>query len=325
LFLFLPVASGMTYLAGKFRNNNILMYRMLQTFALMLVVVLGISCYTRNMVWATEKTLWQDAMQKAPTLARPYQNVASALEREQNLDTALYLYQKALDLKDPEPKLSRFISYGNMGNIYRKRKEYDKAVKFLTAAIHVETGPYIDRVRYNLVLCLLNTQRQTEALKHLAFLLARQKTNQRFLTTKGFILSQEGNIDSALACYRSAFQQEPHSTDLLLNMAAALNTGGSHERAETLLKKALDKAPHNIVIHLALLQHALTIQDKNRIDHRLSQIVKRFKLGDIQQYLTERAKGWHYVNHTLVPVDDAMVIPALVEHLKQKAKNLNQG
>jgi len=42
-----------------------------------------------------------------------------------------------------------------------------------------------------------------------------------------------------------------------------------------------------------------------------SKITKRFKLSDIQQYLAHRARGWHYVNDTLVPVEDAMVIPPL--------------
>ncbi len=93
-----------------------------------LVAGLGLGSYIRNSVWVTEKRLWRDAMQKAPSIARPYQIVALALERENRLDEALILYQKALTLKDPVPKLSRFISLGNMGNIYKKRKDYETAV-----------------------------------------------------------------------------------------------------------------------------------------------------------------------------------------------------
>jgi tetratricopeptide (TPR) repeat protein len=324
LFLFLPIASGMACLVDKFRDKSTIVYRMLVGIVPVLVVALGLGCHTRNMAWATEKTLWQDAMQKAPALARPYQNIAMALEREQNLETALKLYRKALDLRDPEPKLSRFISYANMGNIYKKKKEYQKAVQFLTAATRVETGPYIDRVRYNLVLCLLNTHQEAEALKHLEFLLSGQKNNSRFLTTRGFILFQQGDIDLALQHYRAALQQKPHNMDLLLNMGMALSTDGYHERAETFLKKALDQYPDNLVIHLVLLQHSLKIQDEIRINQYLAQITKRFKLSDIEQYLADRARGWHFVNDTLVPVDDAMVIPTLVRYLKLKAENIDK-
>ena len=323
LFLFLPIASGITWLLDLFRGKNTFVYRVLMGVVSVLVLTLSLGCYTRNMVWATEKTLWQDAMQKAPALARPYQSVALALEREQNLETALKLYRKALHLRDPKPKLSRFISYGNMGNIYKKRKEYEKAVQFLTAATHVETGPYIERVRYNLVLCLLNTHRETEALKHLDFLLSGQKTNSRFLTAKGFILFQQGKTGPALQYYRAALQQNPYNKDLLLSMAMALSSEGYHERSATLLEDVKSRYPDNLVVYLALLQHSLVIEDTTRTNQYLSQITKRFKLSDIEQYLADRARGWHYVNDTLVPVEDAMVIPPLVRYLKQKAGDLH--
>ncbi|RLB98343.1 MAG: hypothetical protein DRH90_22030 [Deltaproteobacteria bacterium] len=324
LFLFLPVASGMTSLVDTFRDKSTLVYRMLMGLVPVLVIALGLGCYTRNMVWATEKTLWQDAMQKAPSLARPYQNVAMALEREQNLEIAIKLYRKALDLQDPEPKLSRFISYGNMGNIYKKRKEYDKAVQFLTAATRIETGPYIHRVRYNLVLCLLNTHQETEALKHLDFLLSGQNTNSRFLTAKGFILFQQGKTDPALQYFRAALQQKPYSKDLLLSMAMALSSEDYHERSAALLEDAVNRYPDNLVVYLALLQHSLMIEDKIRANQYMSQITSRFKLSDIEQYLADRARGWRYVNDTLVPVEDAMVIPPLVRYLKQKAGDLSR-
>ena len=211
-----------------------------------------------------------------------------------------------------------------MGNIYKKRKEYEKAVQFLTSATRVETGPYIHRVRYNLVLCLLNTHRETEALKHLDFLLSGQNTNSRFLTAKGFILFQQGKTDPALQYYKAALQQNPYNKDLLLSMAMALSSEGYHERSAALLEDAINRYPDNLVVYLALLQHFLMIEDTTRINQCLSQITNRFKLSDIEQYLMDRAGGWHYVNDTLVPVEDAMVIPPLVRYLKQKAGDLDK-
>ena len=48
-------------------------------------------------------------------------------------------------------------------------------------------------------------------------------------------------------------------------------------------------------------------------------------MGDIKQYLADRALGWHYINNTLVPVDDAMVLPPLVRYLTVKAENLDKS
>ena len=93
-------------------------------FVILIVLGISLGTHTRNSIWNNEQRLWQDALQKAPSLARPHQNLAAALEREGQLDAALQLHQIALDLKDPEPELSQFISLSNMGNIYRKKGDY---------------------------------------------------------------------------------------------------------------------------------------------------------------------------------------------------------
>ena len=175
-----------------------------------------------------------------------------------------------------------------------------------------------------MVLCLLNTHRETEALKHLDFLLSGQNTNSRFLTAKGFILFQQGKTGPALQYYKAALQQNPYNKDLLLSMAMALSSKGYHEGSAALLDDAKNRYPDNLVVYLALLQHFLMIEDTTRINQCLSQITNRFKLSDIEQYLMDRAGGWHYVNDTLVPVEDAMVIPPLVRYLKQKAEDLDK-
>jgi tetratricopeptide (TPR) repeat protein len=325
LFLFLPVASGLKILIEKYRKKSTVIYFLLLGFVSVLVVGLGLGTYTRNMDWATEKGLWQEAMSKAPSSARPYQNVAMALEKENRLDDALRLYEKALDLKDPEPMLSRFISLGNMGNIYKKKKAYDKAVQYLTAALEVETGPFSHRARYNLVLCLLNSHGEEEALEHLEVLLARQNSNHRFLTTKGFILFQQGKTDLALSHLTAALKQNPYDKDALVNIAMALSSKGLFERAEWFLKRAKKRNAGNFVIHMALLQNALTMKDRDRVDRCLSDIAQRFTYADIKAYLDDRARGYHYVKATLVPIDDRIVNPPLVDFLKERARALSNS
>ena len=236
--MFLPVASGLKLLIDKYQRKNRILYFILLSFVFILTACLGIGSYTRNSVWATEKSLWQDAMEKAPSLARPYQNVALALERENRLDDALNLYRKALDLKDPDPMLSRFISLSNMGNIYKKRNDIEIAVQYLTAASTIETGPYILRTRYNLALCLLNSHKEKEALQQIEFLLARQKNNPRFLAIKGFLVFRQGKSDLALHHLQMGLKQNPYDKNTLINLAMVLSSKGFYERAEWFLNIA---------------------------------------------------------------------------------------
>ena len=319
LFLFLPVASGMKILIDTYRIDNRTVYFLLLGFVPILTVCLGIGSYTRNSVWATEMSLWQDAMEKAPSLARPYQNVALALERENQLDDALTLYRKALDLEDPDPMLSRFISLGNMGNIYKKRKDYQKAVHYLTEAARAAKGPYAHRVQYNLVLCLMNSHKEEEALERLESLLAGQKDNSRFLTTKGFLLTRQGRMDLALRHLRIALNQNPYDKDTLINLAMALSAKGFHERAEWFLQATRKRNPENLIVYLALLQNAIEMQDINRINNYLFQTTKRFRFNEIKYFFVEHAKGYNYINGTLVPIQDRIILPYLADFIKESA------
>ncbi len=324
LFMFLPVASGLKLLIDKYQRKNRILYFILLSFVFILTACLGIGSYTRNSVWATEKSLWQDAMEKAPSLARPYQNVALALERENRLDDALNLYRKALDLKDPDPMLSRFISLSNMGNIYKKRNDIEIAVQYLTAASTIETGPYILRTRYNLALCLLNSHKEKEALQQIEFLLARQKNNPRFLAIKGFLVFRQGKPDLALHHLQMGLKQNPYDKDTLINLAMVLSSKGFYERAEWFLNIARKRYSDNIVIYLALLQNALQSQNTLRSNEYLYEITKRFQIGHIESFFTKHANGYHYIDNTLVPVNDRILISSLVEFINQKAEKMGE-
>jgi tetratricopeptide (TPR) repeat protein len=325
LFLFVPVASGIKRLMDIYRKKNKMLYVLLLCFVPILITGLALGSYTRNMAWATEKTLWQDAMQKTPSLARPYQGLALVLEKENRLDDALKLYQKALDLKDPEPKLSRFISLSNMGNIYKKRNMYERAVQYLTAAINVETGAYASKVRHNLVLCLLNIQKEAEALVSLELLLTRQKNNGRLLAIKGFILLQQGKTDLALHHLRRALKLNPYDKDVLLCLAMALSAKNEYKRADWYLRLAKKSHPQNLAIVLGLLQNAIKMQDVDRINAYLLQLIDLFRMDEITYFFTEHAKGYHYINGTMVPIEDSIILPYLAAFVKKKAQNLGNG
>jgi Tfp pilus assembly protein PilF len=319
LFLFLPVAAGIAALIDKYRSENRLIYFMLISFAILIVLGVSLGAHMRNSAWITEKRLWTDALHKAPSLARPFQNLALALERERKLDAALRLYRKALELKDPEPELSRFISLSNMGNIYRKQGNYPQAIHYLSKAVNVEKGPYKQRVRLNLALCLLNVREEERALKQIDAGLGRQKNNIRFLAVKGFILARQGKTDQALGLFQRVLRQHPYDRDGLINLAMLLSSKGFYQRSEWFLKRAVQRYPNNLIGHLGLLQNALAMEDHQRANSYMSGIAGKFSIDDIKRYLAARNWGHVYVNATLVPIDDTMVTPPLIDYLKKQA------
>jgi tetratricopeptide (TPR) repeat protein len=323
LFLFLPIAAGIALLIDKYRNESKLVHFLLMSFAILIVLGISLGTHTRNSIWNNEQSLWRDALQKAPSLARPYQNLAFALEKERKLDAALRLNQKAMELKDPEPELSRFISLSNMGNIYRKKGDYPQAIKYLTEAVSVEKGPYKQRVRLNLALCLLNVREEERALKQINAGLRQQPDNIRFLAVKGFIFARHEKTDKALGLFQQVLHRNPYDRDGLVNLAMVMSSKGFYRRSEWFLKRAEKRYPHNLIIHLGLLQNALAMEDHQRANHYMSGIAGRFSMDDLKRYLAARNGGHLYVNATLVPIDDAMVISSLHGYLKKKVSDFD--
>ena len=322
LFIFLPVAQGLKHLLDYFEKKSRAVYAILTVTVVVTIVILGLGTYTRNIAWATEKNLWKDAVEKAPGLARPYQNLAQALEREGQLNSALRLYLKALDLRDPDPKLSRFISMANIGNIYKKKMEYRKAAQFLSAAVQIEKGPYAARVRYNLVLCLLNLHRTAKALDHIEHLLSLQKDNSRYLAAKGFILMTQGRQESASRYFRLSLKRNPFNRDALLNLAMTLSHQGFYERAEWFLRRAMTKYRRDLLFHLAIVQNAITMKDNERIHRYLSVTTHEFTLEEIRSFFLDMVSGRYYINETLTFLNARQIIPYLNDFIKEKEKML---
>ena len=92
------------------------------------------------MAWATQKTLWEDTIEKAPGRARPYQNLARGYyERIGKMDKALELYEKARWLRDWDVGKAAVISLNNMGYIYSHEKhDYEKAIGFFKRALNTK-------------------------------------------------------------------------------------------------------------------------------------------------------------------------------------------
>ncbi len=308
LFLFVPVASGCQMLIARLQLNTRMRRIARYGFAGILIAMLTAGTYSRNAVWASEKSLWTDAIKKAPSYARPYQNVAMHLQREGRIDEAIVLYRKALPLQDSRPALSRFISLSNLGNLYKKKGQYDLAVRYLSKAVSFQGDIYTLRVRYNLVLCLMNTGRLDEALHHTDWLLSRRPRNARYLTTRGFILFKKGLHAEAARELKEALERNPDDRDGLLTMGMLESAAGRYQEAREYLNTAAAKYPSDPLGYLCLLENAF--REKNTADiKRNAMIIKDKK--EIPAILKELKAGRNSIGDRLVPLDGSMVISAI--------------
>ena len=117
------------------------------------------------MAWVTEKSLWEDAVTKAPKAGRPLHNLAWAhFERMGRYDQAMRLYQKSLE-SETHSNARKTMTLNNMANLYYQKKDYKKAVELWRRAFDI--SPKIEFVQFRLALALVKSGDLIQASNHL--------------------------------------------------------------------------------------------------------------------------------------------------------------
>ena len=202
MFLFLPIAIGLKRLYEHFSTNKQpLRHRVLTVFVLLMVIGLGAATYTRNLAWATELSLWRDAMNKAPQSARPLTNIAWQMAYGPDAcaslyDEALELYEKARSLSGQKPRsFSESIIMNNMAGIYFKQGKSQKAIDLLENALII--SPDYDRGRYHLAKILIENGKWHAASENIEYLLAKDTAHEKYLDLNRLLLLHQKQYDAA--------------------------------------------------------------------------------------------------------------------------------
>jgi hypothetical protein len=124
-----------------------------------LIPILSLWSYQRNLVWADPVTLWSDCAKKSPDKARVHSNFGVALKRAGRLKDAEARFRKTVEL-DP----SFFEAYNNLGNIMYMEDNLDEAETFYRRALVVK--PDHPLLHVNLGNVLMAMWRLEEAREH---------------------------------------------------------------------------------------------------------------------------------------------------------------
>jgi tetratricopeptide (TPR) repeat protein len=255
LFLFWPVSVGLCWLLDYYRQKKLSMYGIILSFSMLLIIGLAGSTYVRNMAWATEQSLWQDAMKKAPGSSRPYFRLAAYYSKAGRLDESIALLKKGFSLSHQRPRSAQVLYYNNIGNTFRKKHAYDKASHFLKQALELE--PQNKAVRENLALALFESQRWEEASEHVDILLKKGYNNKTYLNLKAFILIKQNKPEQAIPYLKLALRFAPNSRDSLMYAGVALSMSGKYEKADELLRGANSLYPKDVSILVCLADNSL--------------------------------------------------------------------
>lgn len=256
-FLFLPCANLVVSLRDKFKIKSHVLFGTIHLVILILILCYGMTTYSRNFDWKTEKSLWEDAMEKAPESSRPPHNLAwSYYGRIGDITKAMELYKKALSLNFYD-KLKKSIILGNIALIHYEKGDRNKALKYMGKA-------------------------------------AQQ--NPRFIEMKtrlAFMLINYGEYESAEIILEKVIKENPNDIEAIYLLGKNFYLLEEYENAIHEFRKILDSEKQtDIVRYLSCIYLKLKLYDKsklmlstygsNALEHKL--------LGILTAYFQEDSK-----------------------------------
>jgi hypothetical protein len=241
MFLFLPIAYGIVSMIEHYKQKNLALSRVLVIFSALLLVCFGSSTHIRNMAWATEKSLWEDAIKKAPNSNRPLHNLAwGYYVKIGRYDKALELYARSLDLQRNNT-FSKSLALNNMALIYFHKKDVMRAIGLWKQAL--ELNPDLEIIQFRYAIGLTEMGDFENALETINQLLSRRPHHLDYNYLKGRILLMKKDYNSALKYFEKCLELKPGSAEIMRNIEICRNMLGQFSLAESVLENALKNDP----------------------------------------------------------------------------------
>ncbi len=303
-FIFFPVAvaivKGLRYYQRKGQQA---MYLICFGVMVLFLIVIGVTTYMRNTAWASEKTLWEDALTKAPETARPYERLAYYYNNAGLIDKALSLYVTA-KAKQRATRFSLADNFTNTGIIFSKKKEFEKALGLYDAAISI--NPFHRKSMFNKALTLAEMGKWAESKNITELLISHEILSWESYSLLGSNLLRQKNPAEALNYFRKALQLFPSSSYSFLNIGSCLKIMGYHSQADWFFRQSHQMSPDNIIPLFCLIDNELTDGNTVLLHRDTNDLLKRYSLDQIEAGLLR------FSGETLLPPVSTAAIKSLI-------------
>ena len=210
-----------------------------------LVLALGLATFSRNRVYQSELTLWQDTVDKVPHNPRAHNNLGIALANAGRTEEAQTHYLQAISLQ-PNHAFAHF----NLGNSFVMQRKWAEAEVHFNAALAADSH-YVN-ARINLGQTLMQLGRNAEAVAQFRAALKDDNSAQDARTNLASLLIADGKLDEAVTLLREVLSAAPELVEAHYHLGCALEKQGQSTAAEIEFRAAVRLKPELAVGHLAL-------------------------------------------------------------------------
>jgi tetratricopeptide (TPR) repeat protein len=270
-FLFLPLVHGVVRLTRDSLFSQKYGRYVVVGSSCIAIGLLGNWTFARNLVWLTEKSLWEDEISKHPQLSRPHHNLAWAHHQPRGeYVKALDLYKKALSLKS-HSRFETASTLNNLGRILYLKGDYEQALTYLEQAI--KALPQRRLAEYQIVMSLIQLDRWQEAQKQIDTALRHNPEEPFFLKLKGILLSLKDDEKGAAAWLRMSLKYNPYAIDARAHLSLVLSRMGLYEEAVEVVSGSPANEIGDPLILMALCEIEKHNGNRSRSDEYLNRLI----------------------------------------------------
>jgi tetratricopeptide (TPR) repeat protein len=301
MFLFIMVAEGVYRLLSFYQyRNRVIHWLMVSSCALVLFSV-GLGTYSRNSDWHTEKTLWEDALSKAPESSRALHNIAwGYYEPMGDTEKALELYERALKSR-AHRKQAVGTTVQNIANIYYNRKDYHRAVKYFRESLN--HNPQNIKTHLRLVHSYVGLSEWEQAETVINRILDKGQRFTEIYRLKGFIHLNKNDPREALKWFRRAGAFEWQA---LAGIGQCLRLLGFFEKGDFYLRCAQALEPNKLFLSLNRMDLYLAAGQRLKAEELAERFVKSLSVEEVAAYLETQVD-----DASFYPLDYERIIPLI--------------
>jgi len=289
LFLFVPLSVWVTTYLIHYRKkkDKKIIFLMGCFFIVAIITAVGMGTYTRNLDWKTEKTLWEDAVKKAPGRGRPYQILAKSYYEEiGDWQTAARLYEKAIPLDHYRAAYATALTYDRLHFVYLQMGNVEKALEYGKKSVETKM---VQHFAMHYIKTLLTQNRFNEADSVFQRLFAQGKTSAEALNLLTRMYLQARQPVKALKPALAAFNAAPFDPENITYLAYVNMVNNHYDRAEQYFKKALQaNTQHDFFVRLCLIQNSINHGSREKTDFFIRQLLDIYPVQQIFNGLKQR-------------------------------------
>ena len=313
LLFFVPISIGLIN-ALRYFSYKQSMQTIIAISIVLIIVGEGHATFMRNFTWRNEKSLWIDCIDKYPNLFRGHHNLGKYYAELNQDEKAIAEYKKALGLKEIHIKGEKSISYYNLGLIYSKKKEYEKAKRYYVHALKL--NPQFSDAHHNLAALLANNpNNQPYVYEELKKAITYNPKTSHAYSDIGFLLAKMGKFDAAIIEIHKALQIDPDNVPALERLAFAYRGKGEMGKAVSYFLKALKQKPPDIRAILLLAETYLIIGEDGRARDILSQATDSSSAKEFLSFVEQIVEEDNILQ---IRPDMDVILPLLSEVFKEK-------